>query len=133
MTDSFPKVFHMMLRMCVNTCSHTCKANPCQSAFRHCMSMVLPLPCLPALWGYLIYNICIVTLENDLGEGSMVHHAILYTNSKQLLTVNADIASQFNNLELLWHATYDIVTACGEGEEGGLLGIVYILLGQMRF
>ncbi|KAK0234494.1 hypothetical protein EDD85DRAFT_792530 [Armillaria nabsnona] len=54
-----------------------------------------------------IYDIRVVTLENDLGGGSTMHHGMLYAN---------DSASWFNNLELLWHATcatYDIATACG--------------------
>ncbi|KAK0444496.1 hypothetical protein EV421DRAFT_1801321 [Armillaria borealis] len=65
--------------------------------------MVLLLPRLPTLRECPICDICVVTLENNLGKGGAVHHGML-------CVVDADGASWFDDLEFLWRATYDIAT-----------------------
>lgn len=49
-------------------------------------------------------DIRIVTLENNLGKGGAVRHGMLFGGGERLLMVDADGASRFSDLELLWEA-----------------------------
>jgi dolichyl-phosphate beta-glucosyltransferase len=49
-------------------------------------------------------DIRVVTLEKNLGKGGAVRHGMLYGGGRRLLMVDADGASRFADLELLWNA-----------------------------
>jgi len=49
-------------------------------------------------------DIRVVQLEKNLGKGGAVRHGMLHGRGKKLLMVDADGASQFEDLELLWKA-----------------------------
>ncbi|EGN96922.1 glycosyltransferase family 2 protein [Serpula lacrymans var. lacrymans S7.3] len=49
-------------------------------------------------------DIRVVTLEKNLGKGGAVRHGMLYARGQRLLMVDADGASRFEDLELLWEA-----------------------------
>ena len=49
-------------------------------------------------------EIRVVTLEKNLGKGGAVRHGMLHGRGKRLLMVDADGASRFEDLELLWKA-----------------------------
>jgi len=53
---------------------------------------------------YLESDIRVVTLEKNLGKGGAVRHGMLHARGKRLLMVDADGASRFEDLELLWKA-----------------------------
>jgi dolichyl-phosphate beta-glucosyltransferase len=46
----------------------------------------------------------IVKLEKNLGKGGAVRHGMLHSSGKRLLMVDADGASRFSDIELLWKA-----------------------------
>ncbi|GJJ11554.1 hypothetical protein Clacol_005788 [Clathrus columnatus] len=48
------------------------------------------------------YDIRVVKLDRNVGKGGAVRHGILHGRGKRLLMVDADGASQFSDLELLW-------------------------------
>lgn len=48
-------------------------------------------------------------LEKNLGKGGAVRHAMLHSSGEKLLMVDADGASRFEDLELLWKAVGDLV------------------------
>ncbi|KAF8892170.1 glycosyltransferase family 2 protein [Infundibulicybe gibba] len=58
-------------------------------------------------------DIRVVTLEKNIGKGGAVRHGMLYAGGKRLLMVDADDASRFRDLELLWKAM-DEVSPSGE-------------------
>ncbi|KDQ26520.1 glycosyltransferase family 2 protein [Pleurotus ostreatus PC15] len=58
-------------------------------------------------------DIRVVTLEKNLGKGGAVRHGMLHGRGKRLLMVDADGASRFEDLELLWKAMDDL--APGDG------------------
>nr|GAT57984.1 predicted protein [Mycena chlorophos] len=47
-------------------------------------------------------DIRVVTLEHNLGKGGAVRHGMLHAGGERLLMVDADDASRFADLELLW-------------------------------
>lgn len=49
-------------------------------------------------------DIRVATLEKNLGKGGAVRHAMLHSRGRRLLMVDADGASRFEDLELLWNA-----------------------------
>lgn len=49
-------------------------------------------------------DIRVAKLEKNLGKGGAVRHAMLHSRGKRLLMVDADGASRFEDLELLWKA-----------------------------
>lgn len=53
-------------------------------------------------------DIRVVTLEKNLGKGGAVRHGMLHGRGKRLLMVDADGASRFEDLELLWKAMDDL-------------------------
>ncbi|KAG9224143.1 hypothetical protein CCMSSC00406_0006811 [Pleurotus cornucopiae] len=53
-------------------------------------------------------DIRVVTLERNLGKGGAVRHGMLHGRGKRLLMVDADGASRFEDLELLWKAMDDL-------------------------
>lgn len=50
-------------------------------------------------------EIRVAKLEKNLGKGGAVRHAMLHGRGERLLMVDADGASRFEDLELLWKAT----------------------------
>ncbi|KAF8871640.1 glycosyltransferase family 2 protein [Mucidula mucida] len=64
---------------------------------------------------YPTCDIRIVTLEKNLGKGGAVRHGMLYSSGERLLMVDADGASRFNDLELLWTAMDEIAPNKGAG------------------
>ena len=61
---------------------------------------------------YKGWDIRVVTLEENLGKGGAVRHGMLHARGRRLLMVDADGASRFEDLELLWTAM-DKMTADG--------------------
>ncbi|KIY44756.1 glycosyltransferase family 2 protein [Fistulina hepatica ATCC 64428] len=53
-------------------------------------------------------DIRVVTLEHNLGKGGAVRHGMLHASGERLLMVDADGASRFPDLELLWSAMDEI-------------------------
>ncbi|KAG2137586.1 Alg5-prov protein [Suillus bovinus] len=51
---------------------------------------------------HLNSDIRVVTLEKNLGKGGAVRHGMLHARGNRLLMVDADGASRFEDLELLW-------------------------------
>ncbi|KAG0693238.1 glycosyltransferase family 2 protein [Suillus ampliporus] len=51
---------------------------------------------------HLKSEIRVVTLEKNLGKGGAVRHGMLHARGNRLLMVDADGASRFEDLELLW-------------------------------
>jgi dolichyl-phosphate beta-glucosyltransferase len=51
---------------------------------------------------HLESDIRVVTLEKNLGKGGAVRHGMLHARGNRLLMVDADGASRFEDLELLW-------------------------------
>ena len=49
-------------------------------------------------------DIKVVTLEKNTGKGGAVRHGMLHASGERLLMVDADGASRFQDLELLWDA-----------------------------
>ncbi|KIY68027.1 glycosyltransferase family 2 protein [Cylindrobasidium torrendii FP15055 ss-10] len=47
-------------------------------------------------------DIKVVTLEKNVGKGGAVRHGMLYASGERMLMVDADGASRFDDLELLW-------------------------------
>ena len=56
-------------------------------------------------------DIKVVALENNTGKGGAVRHGMLYAGGERLLMVDADGASRFQDLELLW----DMMDQVGPG------------------
>ena len=57
---------------------------------------------------HLESDIRVVTLEKNLGKGGAVRHGMLHARGRRLLMVDADGASRFEDLELLWKAMDDL-------------------------
>lgn len=51
---------------------------------------------------YSTWDIRIVSLEKNLGKGGAVRHGMMYGRGRRLLMVDADGASRFEDLEVLW-------------------------------
>ncbi|KIM67075.1 glycosyltransferase family 2 protein [Scleroderma citrinum Foug A] len=51
---------------------------------------------------YAQSDIRVITLDNNLGKGGAVRHGMLHGRGHQLLMVDADGASRFEDLEQLW-------------------------------
>jgi dolichyl-phosphate beta-glucosyltransferase len=49
-------------------------------------------------------DIRVITLEKNLGKGGAVRHGMLHARGHRLLMVDADGASRFEDLEVLWKA-----------------------------
>ena len=49
-------------------------------------------------------DIRVITLEQNLGKGGAVRHGMLHARGHRLLMVDADGASRFEDLEVLWKA-----------------------------
>ena len=49
-------------------------------------------------------EIRVCVLEKNLGKGGAVRHGMLHSRGKRMLMVDADGASRFEDLELLWAA-----------------------------
>ncbi|KAJ7491941.1 glycosyltransferase family 2 protein [Mycena latifolia] len=60
-------------------------------------------------------DIRVVTLEKNLGKGGAVRHGMLFGGGERLLMVDADGASRFADLELLWEAMDKIAPDSGAG------------------
>ncbi|KAJ6519018.1 glycosyltransferase family 2 protein [Mycena sanguinolenta] len=60
-------------------------------------------------------DIRVVTLEKNLGKGGAVRHGMLFGGGERLLMVDADDASRFTDLELLWEAMDTIAPNHGAG------------------
>ena len=54
--------------------------------------------------GYPRADIRVVQLEKNLGKGGAVRHGMLHSRGEKLLMVDADGASRFEDLALLWNA-----------------------------
>lgn len=52
---------------------------------------------------YQQWDIRVVKLEANLGKGGAVRHGMLHARGRRLLMVDADGASRFEDLELLWN------------------------------
>lgn len=50
------------------------------------------------------YDLRVVRLARNRGKGAAVKHGFLHARGKRILMVDADGASQFRDLELLWEA-----------------------------
>ncbi|KAJ3786568.1 Alg5-prov protein [Lentinula aff. detonsa] len=70
---------------------------------------------------YSDIDIKVVTMELNQGKGAAVRHGMLYSGGKQLLMVDADGASRFQDLERLWDAM-DEITGRDEAGEGVVVG-----------
>jgi len=57
-----------------------------------------------------MHDIRIVTLHQNLGKGGAVRHGMLHGRGRRLLMVDADGASRFEDLELLWEAMDELKT-----------------------
>ncbi|KAI0039573.1 glycosyltransferase family 2 protein [Auriscalpium vulgare] len=64
-------------------------------------------------------EIRVVKLEQNLGKGGAVRHGMLHGRGKRLLMVDADGASRFEDLGLLWTA---LDTLAPQGEAGVAIG-----------
>jgi len=53
---------------------------------------------------YPTVDIRVVTLERNFGKGGAVRHGMLHGRGRRLLMVDADDATKFKDLELLWRA-----------------------------
>ena len=53
-------------------------------------------------------EIRVVVLEKNVGKGGAVRHGMLHARGRRLLMVDADGASRFEDLELLWSAMDEI-------------------------
>ena len=51
---------------------------------------------------YASEDIRVVSLENNTGKGGAVRHGMLHSRGRRLLMVDADGASRFEDLEMLW-------------------------------
>ncbi|KAH8103205.1 Alg5-prov protein [Phellopilus nigrolimitatus] len=51
---------------------------------------------------YKSWDIRVITLETNIGKGGAVRHGMLYSRGRRLLMVDADGASRFEDLEVLW-------------------------------
>lgn len=60
-------------------------------------------------------DIRVVTLEKNLGKGGAVRHGMLFGGGQRLLMVDADGASRFEDLELLWKEMDKIAPDNGPG------------------
>ncbi|KAJ7625493.1 Alg5-prov protein [Roridomyces roridus] len=60
-------------------------------------------------------DIRVVTLEQNLGKGGAVRHGMLFGGGERLLMVDADGASRFMDLELLWNAMDKLAPDNGAG------------------
>ncbi|KAJ6488092.1 glycosyltransferase family 2 protein [Mycena vulgaris] len=60
-------------------------------------------------------DIRVVTLEKNLGKGGAVRHGMLFGGGERLLMVDADGASRFMDLDLLWDAMDKIAPDNGAG------------------
>lgn len=63
------------------------------------------------------HEIRVVTLHRNLGKGGAVRHGMLHTRGRRLLMVDADGASRFEDVDLLWEAIDGL-----EGEDGIAIG-----------
>ncbi|TDL20599.1 Alg5-prov protein, partial [Rickenella mellea] len=61
----------------------------------------------------------VVRLEANLGKGGGVRHGMMHARGRRLLMVDADGASRFEDLELLWAEMERI--APGDGDEPGVV------------
>ena len=52
----------------------------------------------------------VVTLHKNQGKGGAVRHGMLHGRGRRLLMVDADGASRFEDLELLWKAVSEFMT-----------------------
>ncbi|KAF8506415.1 glycosyltransferase family 2 protein [Hysterangium stoloniferum] len=57
---------------------------------------------------YSAYDIRVVKLDKNVGKGGAVRHGFLHARGERILMVDADGASRFEDLELLWNAMDDI-------------------------
>ncbi|KAM6497279.1 Alg5-prov protein [Amanita muscaria] len=57
---------------------------------------------------YKSCDIKVVTLENNTGKGGAVRHGMMHATGERLLMVDADGASRFQDLELLWETMDEI-------------------------
>ncbi|KAI5120359.1 hypothetical protein M0805_006882 [Coniferiporia weirii] len=62
---------------------------------------------------YNSWDLRVVTLEENLGKGGAVRHGMLHSRGRRALMVDADGASQFMDLEVLW-AEMDRMAPDGE-------------------
>ena len=53
-------------------------------------------------------DVRVVVLEKNVGKGGAVRHGMLHARGRRLLMVDADGASRFEDLELLWSAMDEI-------------------------
>ena len=52
---------------------------------------------------YRKWDIRVVSLERNIGKGGAVRHGMMYGRGRRLLMVDADGASRFEDLEVLWN------------------------------
>ena len=64
-------------------------------------------------------DVRVVVLEKNVGKGGAVRHGMLHARGRRLLMVDADGASRFEDLELLWSAMDEISP---EGEAAVVVG-----------
>ncbi|KAH9852006.1 Alg5-prov protein [Lenzites betulinus] len=67
--------------------------------------------------GYAGREVRVVVLEQNVGKGGAVRHGMLHGRGRRLLMVDADGASRFEDLELLWAAMDKLAPA----EEAGVV------------
>jgi len=60
------------------------------------------------------FDLRVISLSRNRGKGAAVKHGFLHARGRRLLMVDADGASQFSDLELLWKAL-DRIDASGHG------------------
>lgn len=70
---------------------------------------------------YPAFDIRVVTLEQNLGKGGAVRHGMMHTRGRRCLMVDADGASQFEDIDRLWEEM-DRLTTKNESEAAVVVG-----------
>ncbi|KAH7874880.1 nucleotide-diphospho-sugar transferase [Lentinula edodes] len=70
---------------------------------------------------YPDFDIKVVNMELNQGKGAAVRHGMLHSGGQQLLMVDADGASRFQDLERLWEGM-DEITGGDDAGEGVVVG-----------
>jgi dolichyl-phosphate beta-glucosyltransferase len=63
---------------------------------------------------YPTFDIRVVTLEQNLGKGGAVRHGMMHTRGKRCLMVDADGASQFEDIDRLWEEMDRLTVSKGD-------------------
>jgi dolichyl-phosphate beta-glucosyltransferase len=79
-------------------------------------AVVLAMPATHSVCDVQVRNfdLRVISLSRNRGKGAAVKHGFLHARGRRLLMVDADGASQFSDIELLWKAL-DKIDAAGHG------------------